>query len=90
MDKEIKDLRRSGELSKQTRCLTPLLGDLEPETKDAIREIAEATRQPVDLKRPECPATFHNPRNRTVSEAPKSSRLMARLLRWTGLKGGRQ
>ena len=68
-----------GDLSRPTRCLTPLLDDLEPGTTEAIRHIAAATQKPVDLPRlptmqmrqPDgsfktvpMPATWHSPRRR--------------------------
>lgn len=104
MDKEIEDLRRTGELSKPTRCLTPLLGDLEPETKGAISHIAAAVREPVQLKQwppmklvqqPDgsfrmvpVMTHWHSIRRRDINLFPPKPGLIFRLKRWLS-KGGK-
>ena len=86
----------SDDLRQPTRCLTPLLRDLEPETSEAIRHIAAATQEPVDLPRlptmqvlqPDgsyrtvpMPATWHNPRHRP---RPQRVSWVQRVLSWFG------
>lgn len=71
------------ELQEPTRCLTPLLGELERETSEAIEKIASVTRL-APLKPPEVfHGRFHNPRHRPTPP-PKPS-LVRRFFRWLGL-----
>ncbi len=73
------------ELQEPTRCLTPLLAELERETSEAIEQIAAVTR-PAPLKPPEVfHGRFHNPRHRPTP--PPKPGLVRRFVRWLGLTG---
>ncbi|MGV0983396.1 MAG: hypothetical protein ACOYB2_02505 [Limnohabitans sp.] len=70
-------------LKEPTRCLTPLLGEIDRETSEAIEQIASVTR-PTPLKPPEVfNGLFHNPR-RQPTPPPKPG-LVRRFVRWLGL-----
>ena len=75
------------ELQKPTRCLTPLLGEIDRETTAAIEDIAAVTRPPP-LKPPEVfPGRIHNPRHRPAVQDSERLGLVRRLVRWLGFGG---
>lgn len=75
------------ELQKPTRCLTPLLGEIDRDTSAAIAYVAAATRPPP-LKPPEVSiGRFHNPRHRPAELKPERLGLVHRLTGWLGLRG---